>query len=210
MKKILLSFSLIFSFIVYTAFQRLGVFGNQSVYTAQESIDRTTNQSGVPSPSVPPKASGTLGGLEDGSGLEREEDDDGFVPRTALTQKTTILSTETTLPSGVPANKQAQTPSPAVSVRKYRDGRYTGPVTDAYYGNVQIAVSVTGGSITDVQFLDYPHDRKNSIRINNYAMPVLKQEAIAAQSAQVDAVSGATATSEAFIQSFAEALAQAK
>jgi uncharacterized protein with FMN-binding domain len=92
---------------------------------------------------------------------------------------------------------------------KYKDGVYTGPVADAFYGPLQVKVIVTGGKITDVQFLQYPNDRQTSIQINAQAMPMLEREAIAAQSAKVDGVSGATQTSKAFIESLNSALKQA-
>ncbi len=60
---------------------------------------------------------------------------------------------------------------------------------------------ISQGKITDIQFLQYPSDRSRSVRINSYADPVLRSEALQAQSAQVDVVSGATDSSEAFIQS---------
>jgi len=65
------------------------------------------------------------------------------------------------------------------------------------------------GAIADVQFLQYPQDNGHSRQVSAKAIPILKQEAIAAQSAQVNIVSGATATSQAFQQSLADALAQA-
>jgi uncharacterized protein with FMN-binding domain len=92
----------------------------------------------------------------------------------------------------------------------YNNGVFTGDSTDAYYGNVQVKVTISNGKITDVTFLDYPQDRGHSIRINDYAMPSLKSEAIQAQSAQVDIVSGATQTSKAFIQSLSTALVRAQ
>lgn len=92
----------------------------------------------------------------------------------------------------------------------YKDGEYTGSVADAYYGNVQVKVIISGGKIVDVQFLDYPHNARNSIRISTMAMPILKQETITAQSANVNAVSGASHTSPAFIESLTSALDQAK
>ncbi len=102
------------------------------------------------------------------------------------------------------------TPTPTKNLGQYKDGQYTGVVADAYYGNVQVRATIQSGRITAVDFLDYPQDRRTSIEINNYAMPYLQQEAIQAQSAQVDIVSGATATSEAFKVSLASALSQAK
>jgi len=91
----------------------------------------------------------------------------------------------------------------------YKDGSYTGSVADAFYGNIQVRVTVSGGKITDVAFLQYPNDRSNSIFINQQAMPLLKQEAIQAQTNHVDIISGATDTSMAFNQSLAAALTQA-
>lgn len=92
----------------------------------------------------------------------------------------------------------------------YKDGTYTGTSVDAYYGNVQVQVMVSGGKIIDVRFLNYPHDRGTSRMINSQAMPYLKSEVITAQNANVDIVSGATATSQAFIQSLQSALSQAQ
>lgn len=93
---------------------------------------------------------------------------------------------------------------------QYKNGTYTGNVADAYYGNVQVKTVISGGKISDVQFLQYPSDRQQSLERSNYAMPILKQEAIQVQNSNVDIVSGATETSLAFRDSLASALAQAK
>lgn len=103
-----------------------------------------------------------------------------------------------------PATAQAQ------PLGQYRDGDYTGAEVDAYYGLVQIQATIKQGKLTAVQFLEYPNDRRTSVRINNIAMPYLQQEAIQAQSANVDVISGATLTSEAFVQSLQVALNSAK
>ena len=88
----------------------------------------------------------------------------------------------------------------------YKNGTYTGPSVDAYYGMVQAQATVQNGKITDVQFLNYPHDRRTSQMINSQAMPWLQQEVIQAQSAQINLISGATLTSEAFASSLQSAL----
>ncbi len=98
---------------------------------------------------------------------------------------------------------------PAVAKGAYKDGSYTGSIADAFYGPLQVKVVIKGGKLTDVEFLQYPNDRQTSIRISNESMPRLKSEAIQAQSAQVDVVSGATQTSDAFRESLASALSQA-
>lgn len=92
----------------------------------------------------------------------------------------------------------------------YKDGTYTGSVEDAFYGNYQVQAVISGGKLTDVIFLQYPSDNGTSLRINTESMPILKSEAIAAQSAQVDIVSGASDSSPAFSRSLANALSQAK
>ena len=92
----------------------------------------------------------------------------------------------------------------------YKDGSYIGSAADAVYGNIQVQAVIQNGKLADVTFLQYPNDRTRSVAINTVAMPNLKQEAIQAQSAQVDVVSGATDSSNAFVQSLASALNQAK
>lgn len=119
----------------------------------------------------------------------------------------TLPSSETPSPS--PSQTTTTAPTDVQTNKKYKDGEFTGPVADAFYGNVQVKAIIQNGKITDVQFLDYPNDRSTSIRINTDAMPALTSEAIQAQNAQVDIVSGATDTSKAFIESLQGALSQA-
>lgn len=92
----------------------------------------------------------------------------------------------------------------------YKDGSYTGTVANAYYGNVQVKVTISSGKITSVNFLQYPNDNPNSSYISSQATPYLKQEAIQAQTANVNIITGATFTSQAFMQTMASALSQAK
>ena len=92
----------------------------------------------------------------------------------------------------------------------YKDGAYIGSSADAFYGTVQVKAIIHNGIIADVQFLQYPNDQEESEQVSQMAMPNLKQEAIKAQNAQVDTVSGATQTSQAFRESLAAALQQAK
>ena len=100
--------------------------------------------------------------------------------------------------------------TPTQTSGMYKDGTYTGTAADAYYGYIQVKAVISGGKLVDVQFLQYPSDQRESIRINTEAMPLLKQEALQAQSANVDIVSHATDSSQAFQESLASALSQAK
>ena len=81
---------------------------------------------------------------------------------------------------------------------------------DTRWGPVQVKVTKSGGRITDITVLDAPANNPRDIEINDYALPVLKQEALAAQSAQIDTVSGATYTSEGYVGSLQSALDQLK
>jgi uncharacterized protein with FMN-binding domain len=96
-----------------------------------------------------------------------------------------------------------------VASTQYKDGTYTGSVDNAFYGNVQVSATIQSGKITAVNFLQYPDESPNSLYVNTSAIPYLKQEAIKAQSSNVNVVTGATYTSQAFVQSLSSALSQA-
>ena len=91
----------------------------------------------------------------------------------------------------------------------FKDGTYVGDETTSMYGKAKAQVTISGGKITDVAFLEYPSDRAASLRKSQMAMPVIKQEVIQSQSANVNTVSGATQTSASFIQSISSAITQA-
>jgi uncharacterized protein with FMN-binding domain len=103
----------------------------------------------------------------------------------------------------------AATPSPTPSGR-YRDGSYTGDDVSMRFGDVQVQVVVAGGRITDVVAVQMPSDRARSAYISQVAGPVLHDEVLQAQSAQIDTLSGATYTSDAYAQSVQAALDHAR
>ncbi|MET7311377.1 FMN-binding protein [Streptomyces sp. NPDC005134] len=88
-------------------------------------------------------------------------------------------------------------------------GTFTGDPIDTQYGTVQVAATLSKGKITAVKVLQAPDQRGRDQEIAAYALPRLTQEAIGAQSAHIDAVSGATYTSQGYIQSLQSALDQA-
>ncbi|ASQ98958.1 FMN-binding protein [Streptomyces sp. 11-1-2] len=88
-------------------------------------------------------------------------------------------------------------------------GTFTGSVIDTTYGPTQVAVTLAHGRITAVKALQTPSDRPRSQQIASYAVPQLTQEALSAQSAHIDAVSGATYTSEGYTRSLQSALDKA-
>jgi uncharacterized protein with FMN-binding domain len=81
-----------------------------------------------------------------------------------------------------------------------------GSVAQTRWGPVQVRVTITGGKITDVQALQYPNGNNRDAEINSYALPQLHDQAIAAQSARIDGVSGATVTTDGYTSSLQSAL----
>ncbi|MCE3553266.1 FMN-binding protein [Pseudonocardia sp. RS11V-5] len=86
---------------------------------------------------------------------------------------------------------------------------YTGSVAQTRWGPVQVAITVAGGKITNVTVPQYPNGNGRDQQINASALPVLTKETISAQSASIDMVSGATVTSDGYVQSLQSALDQA-
>ena len=82
----------------------------------------------------------------------------------------------------------------------------TGTAVDTQYGAAQVRVTVKGGKITDIEALQLQGNDPRSLQISSSAEPILKQEALAKQSADIDAVSGATFTSVSYTQSLQSAL----
>jgi uncharacterized protein with FMN-binding domain len=87
-------------------------------------------------------------------------------------------------------------------------GVFTGSPIDARYGLMQVAAVIRSGKLTDIKVLQET-DGGRSHQIDAAAIPVLKSEALTAQSARIDAVSGATYTSQGYAQSLQSALDQA-
>jgi uncharacterized protein with FMN-binding domain len=125
---------------------------------------------------------------------------------TASTPSSSPTATATPTPSATaaaPAPAPAPTPSaPAATAPRVVDGA----VENTRYGPVQVELTFTGTKITAVKALQSPNQDGRSVEINQYAMPILAQEVLASQSAQIDTVSGATYTSDGYTQSVQSAI----
>lgn len=138
-------------------------------------------------------------------------------PTTAPTATTTpgatrapVAPAPTARPAPPPTPRPRATPTP-VAASGLHDGTWTGADELAgRYGDVQVQLVVSGGRITDVRALVMPTDRPRSAQISQDAGPQLRSEVLQAQSAQIDTVSGATYTSDAYAQSTQAALDQAR
>jgi uncharacterized protein with FMN-binding domain len=85
----------------------------------------------------------------------------------------------------------------------------TGPTSSTPFGPVQVRITVTGRRIAGIEALQLPSDASYSRQVATYAAPILRQEALQAQSAHIDAVSGATYTSQGYVDSLQGALDRA-
>jgi uncharacterized protein with FMN-binding domain len=90
------------------------------------------------------------------------------------------------------------------------DGKYTGTTVETRYGPVQVEITVSGGTITDVTALQLTNAEQRSVEISNQAAPLLRSEVLAAQSASVATISGATYTTDGYLSSLQSAIDKAK
>jgi uncharacterized protein with FMN-binding domain len=112
-------------------------------------------------------------------------------------------------PAGAAPAAADSAPARLAANSRYRDGSFTGPAYDTYYGPVQVQVTIQGGRMVAVDVPQYPADRRASQRINGRALPILESEVISAQSARVNIISGATLTCDAYLRSLNAALVKA-
>jgi uncharacterized protein with FMN-binding domain len=89
-------------------------------------------------------------------------------------------------------------------------GTFTGSVAQTEYGPVQVRIVVAGGRMTDATAVQLPKSSSRSNQLSGRAAPILRQEALSAQSASIDTVSGATFTSAGYRNSLQAALDAAK
>ena len=122
------------------------------------------------------------------------------------------LAAQTTTPAASPESdspSSSSAPADATAPESTADGIYAGSAVTTRFGPVQVQVTVSGGSITDVTALQLTNADGRSVQISNRAAPILRDEVLASQSAQVSNVSGATYTTLAYLESLQFALDQA-
>ena len=120
-------------------------------------------------------------------------------------------STTSTAPTtSTPGATATPTPSATASAPAAASATktITGTAVDTRYGPVQVKVTFSGTTITAVDTVQYPSESGRDVEINSQALPILQQETLSKQSAQIDTVSGATYTSEGYIQSLQSAIDQ--
>jgi uncharacterized protein with FMN-binding domain len=85
----------------------------------------------------------------------------------------------------------------------------TGSVVNTRWGPVQVRITVTNGKLVSATAIQYPNGNGRDQQINAYAIPALTKEALAAGSAKIDMISGASYTSQGYISSLQSALDKA-
>lgn len=163
----------------------------------------------TPAPTSPLIAAG--GGATGGPGPVRSS---GATPGATVAPSGRAAPAPTTPPvrsnPGGGATAPAATPRPPAPtptpVPTPASGDVAGPIEQTPYGDVQVEVKVASGRIVDVVPIQLPSDRRRSAQISQYVAPILHDEALQAQSAQIDLISGATWTSGAYQASLQAAL----
>lgn len=198
-KQIILSASLIAAFILFVIYEKTG---NSTIDPTRSPMANTAETTVANTSSV------SLASDEKTQAIDIPI----VSPPTHTNPKSTIALTPTVAPTPSPVIKSNPVPAPAPisQASGFKNGTFNGKVADAYYGNMQVAAIISGGRLSDVKFLQFPNEQHESLEISNRSLPKLKTEAISSQSAKVDIISGATQTSEAFNETLADALFQAK
>lgn len=119
------------------------------------------------------------------------------------TSTSSASSPSTPSASSTPSSSATKTASAGVS------GTFTGTTEETRYGPMQVEIVVSNGRITDVKALQLTNQDPRSVQISESAAPILREEALSAQSAKIDSVSGATYTSEGYISSLQSAIDKA-
>jgi uncharacterized protein with FMN-binding domain len=183
------------SAIVTTAFALILLLSFKTPSTGGLAASTTSNTAIVGQPTTP--STTTTGTTTDTSGTTTTDGPtttDGAAPATAAPTPTLAPTQDTT----------------TATTSGYTDGTVTGDTVSTRFGDVQVQVTISGGVITDVSALQLPSNDSHSARISQAAEPILRQEALTAQSANIDLLSGATYTSDAYARSLQSALDQAR
>lgn len=129
----------------------------------------------------------------------------------ATTTTAPLPSSSSSTSTSTPSSTATSTPSASsTSSSPGGTGTFVGSTVDTRFGPMQVEIVVANGKITDVKALQLTNQGGRSVEISNYAVPILRKEVLAAQSAKVSSVGGATYTSDGYLGSLQAALDKAK
>ncbi len=228
-KKYLISSATIIVFVTYVVYQRVNdakfsqnaiqnfpnennatnIVPNLNVSTEPEaSIPAGGTNPNPPSADIKTQIKSFAKQFDDDDDDDDDDDNKIFVPKPTQTPTKTVVPTK---PVTTPVTtKPAATTPVAQTAGIFKDGTYTGSSVFARDGYLQTQAIIQGGKLVDVKFPVLPNGSDYSTTISAAVLPILRTEAIQAQSANVNAVSQATLTSASFNESLGVALASAK
>jgi len=132
-------------------------------------------------------------------------------PSTQTTKSSKPVATKKATAQATASATASATPTAAATTAAAapaaQSGTFTGPAIFVNYGTVQVKITVANGKITDAVAVQAPSGRND--RYTNMAVPILKQQTLAAQSANIKGASGASYTSYGWFKSLQGALADA-
>lgn len=176
---------------------------------------KTSQDGSTPLVLAPPagQSSTASGSTADGTGAEpgtASNAEPSTAPTSAASTSPATASSEppSSEPSS-PANTAPATTAPASSSSANTSKTVLGSteqIRGGDYGTLQVQVTETNGKITDIQFAKFSANDRRSQFINSQAAPYLVQETLSAQSANISGVSGATYTSQSYVDSLQSAL----
>src|SRR5690242_503021 len=127
----------------------------------------------------------------------------------STTSQQAVVSSASSTTGSSSSSATQQSSGSTSTTTKSTSSTVTGSVAQTRWGPVQVQLTVASGKITKVSVVQYPNGNGKDQEINSYALPILVQETVDAQSANIDMVSGATVTSDGYLSSLQSALDQA-
>ena len=187
-----------------TAIVVLLAFKSAPVRVARPPFSSPLNASETPV-SDPPATSPDVNSIAPSSAAASVASGEPTTQPVAPTTNGAATRTPATTPTKTPAQPKAPSRS-AAPTTKAASGTFLGSSAQTRYGPVQIKITYAAGRITGVVAVQLPSGRSRDAEINNYAVPILESETLAAQSANINSVSGATYTSDGYVRSLQSAL----
>jgi len=155
---------------------------------------------------TPPQLGASASGLGVGTGNSAAVSNPAASKSAAPTQRANPAPTSAATGKNTPAPTKTATPTPAPTA-KSKSGTFTGSAVDVNFGLVQVEIKVSNGKITDARALQAPSGRSD--RYSSYALPILREQTLAAQSTNIQGASGASYTTYGWRLSLQEAMAKA-
>lgn len=185
-----------------TALVATGTSGTEDASQTDDSSSSTTDSSGgTGAPTTTGESAASAGESDDSEDSDDDSDDDSAGSASSSTGSIGSSSSGSSASGSTSSGSSGSASSGSQT--------FTGPTVSTRWGPVQVAITVSNGRLTEVSTVRLPSGDHRSAQISSYAGPMLVQQALTAQSAQIDGVSGATYTTTGFRQSLMAALTEA-